>query len=292
MSTLEPLAGGWLEGLLGTLALWGGVLLSLAAALSFYHGWKRRRLSALLSETPRTEAAEVRSPGVVRIRGRIVPAADADPLTAPFGDSECVLAAWEIEEMYDAPKNRSWEPAAWGVRSVPFYVEDSTGRLRVEVNDRTVGNETAEVFTPERLAVSDGVAVDGLHCEFESFGVRAETDYGESPPGRIREFLAATEGVSAGPMATTAVVDASKRRYREGVLRPGDEVSVVGYASREIESGTSSEPHEFVLAESDRTTLYLSIAPFDEVPDGGGSLLFGVLSGLAGAGLLAVAFVL
>lgn len=293
MSLSEALVGGLFRDVIGEGALWGGSLLLVVAVLSFYHGWKRRKLSSRLAETPRTDIGAIASPGVVRVRGTIHTAPDADPFRPPFeGGRECVLSAWEIEEMYDTVKNRNWEPAAWGVRSVPFCIEDSSGRLRIEIEDRTVGNETEEVFTPGRLLVSDGVAIDGLQCELDSFDVHVETDYEETPPRRIREFTAATDGVSADPMTTGLVVDASKRRYREGWLRPGDEVSVLGYASRRESTPKATGDEAYVLTDAEETTLYVSSKPFEEYSDGGGSVLFGVFAGVIGVGLLVAAYLL
>lgn len=195
--------------------------------------------------------------------------------------------------MYDTPTTRSWESAAWGGRSVPFYVEDATGRLLVDVDDRTVGNETAETFTPERLLVSEGVAFDDLQVEFEAFEVHVETGYDETPPGRIREFLDATDGVSVDPMTTDLVVDASRRRYRESTFRPGDELSVVGHAAPAGDRATSTpSADEYAVGVDRESTLYVSAVPLDDSPDGGGSLLFGLLAGTTGLGLLVVAFLL
>lgn len=294
MSTLGLLGDGWLRAVISEVALWSGVLLIVAGVLSLYLARNRRQFASLLEETPRSDVAEVRSPGVVRIRGTVLPATGADPFTSPVGgEPESVLSVWEIEEMYDTPKTRSWESSAWGVRSVPFHVEDSTGRLLVDVDDRTVGNETAETFTPERLLVSEGVAFEDLQVEFDGFDVRLETDDEESPPGRVREFLEATDGVSVAPMATDLVVDASKRRYRESTLRPGDEVSVVGHASRVGDGDASTlTVDEYVVSDAEESTLYLSTVPPENRPDGGGGLVFGLLAGAVGIGLLAVALVL
>lgn len=284
------LGGGWLGAILSELALWSGVLLLLASGISFYVGWNQRRTAALVDETPRSDVAAVQSPGVVRVRGRVTPAVETDTFESPISaEAGCVLSAWEIEEQYDTPKNRAWEPSAWGIRSVPFSIEDGTGELLVEIDDRTVGNETGDVFTPEKLLATDGVSVEGMRCEFESFDVHVETDYGESPPERITDFLTATEGVSVEPMATDLVVDASKRRYREQTLQAGDEVSVLGVARpRRDAGGWTGHPRDLVVSQSDEVALRLSTRPFGAVADGGGGLLFGLLTGIAGAGLLAV----
>ena len=292
MSTQPLFAGGWLGAFLRELALWGGVLLSVASGLSFYHGLKRRQMAELLAETPRSDVADVRPSEVVRVRGTVVPKDETDAFTSSVNaDEACVLSAWAIEEKYDSGTTRSWEDAACGVVSVPFYVTDATGTLLVDVDDRTVGNETDDVFTPERLLADEGVSVAGLRCEFDSFDVRIETDYDESPPERVAEFLKSTDGVSVTPMATETLVDASKRRYREQTLRPGDEVSVVGHAQPRDESVSVAGPDDPVVTQSERVTLYLSTRPLDDVADGGGSMLFGLLTGAVGIGLLSLVFV-
>lgn len=297
----------WIGAVLRELALWSGTLLVLAGVLSLYLGWNRRRRAQLIEETPRSEIRDVDPPGVVRTRGTVVPKADRDPDADPKagafrspigGDRECVLAAWEIEERYDTPKTRSWEAAACGVQSAPFYVEDDTGRLLVDVEDRTVGNETEAVFTPERVLVADGVSVDGLRCTFDSFDVRVETDYGESPPPRIADFVRSTDGISLDPMATDLVVNESERRYYEQTLQRGDTVSVLGAATPAGDRSESTADEGFesiampdhpVVSEDEEVTLRLSTRPFDERSDGGGGLLFGVLTGAVGLGLLAAA---
>lgn len=293
LPTPTSLVGGWLVGLLRELALWSGILLSVASALAFYHGWKRRQVASLIAETPRSDVADVRSPAVVRVRGTVQPEVETDVFTSPIGgDEQCVLAGWEIEERYDT-NPRSWETSAWGVRSVPFYVADGTGTLLIDLEDRTVGNETDDLFTLESLLASEGVSVEGLRCEFDSFEVRVETGYEEAPPRRTAEFLESTDGVSVDPMATDLVVDASERKYREQTLQPGDEVSVVGYAEPRRDSpGSAARPENLVVTQSDEATLYLATQPLDDVHDGAGGLLLGLLVGAVGLALLAAVLVL
>lgn len=289
-----PAFPGWVGALLGELALFGGALLSLASVLSLYHGWKQRQMAEILAETPQSRIRDVRSPGVVRVRGTVVP--ESETFTSPIrGDEESVLAAWKVEERYDTPKSNSWEDSAWGVTSVPFFVADDTGRLLVDVEDTTVGNLTDDVFTPESILVSDGVSVEGLRCEFESFDVRVETGMGEDPPERVAEFVDATDGLSREPMATDLVVDESERKYRAQTLRAGDEVSVLGYASPrkpDADPDAVSSPENLVVSQSDESVLFLSTPGFDDVAGGGGGLLFGLLTGVVGAALLAAAFLL
>lgn len=285
----------WLGSLARELAFWGGVLLLLASVLSLYQGWNRRELSSLVDETPRSDIAEIRSPGTFRVRGEIVPQAAQDTFVSPIkGDENCVLSAWEIEEMYDTPKTRSWEKAAWGVTAVPFYLSDGTGKILVAVDTEVVGNETGDVFSPETLLASEGVSIEGLRCEFEQFDVHLETGYEESPPRRVMEFLTDTDGVSVDPMVTDvgdSVVTASKRKYLEETLQAGDTVSIIGSATPRREGAESTaHPGDLVLGQTAEGTLRLSERSFAEISDGGGALLFGVLTGCVGLALLAARF--
>ncbi|MFQ3318534.1 MAG: hypothetical protein ACI8UR_001763 [Natronomonas sp.] len=289
---LIALGLGWLLDILHELALWSGVLLLVASGLSLYYGWNRRRAATLVEETPRTGVTDIRSPGIVRVRGTVVPEHELDTFTSPIAaDEGCVLSAWEIEEKYDTAKNRTWEPAAWGIRTVPFYIDDGTDRILVDVENRTVGNETGDVFTPEKILVSDGVSLSGVQCSFDAFDIHVETDYGESPPERITAFLEATDGASVEPMAPDIVVDQSKRKYHEATLQPGDEVSVMGHAeSRHDAPMSTTGPENLVLSQSDTATFRLSTAPFDELTNGVGGLLFALFTGIVGAALLAAVF--
>ena len=286
----------WLTTIAQEIALWGGVLHLLASVLAFYQGSKQRELSSLVTETPRSDITEVRSPGMVRIRGRIVPQTDQETFVSPIkGDENCVLSAWEIKEMYDTPKTKSWERSAWGVTAVPFYLSDGTGEVLVDIDAEVVGNETDDVFSPETLLVSEGVSIEGLQCEFEEFAVHVETGYEDSPPRRVTDFLQTTDGISVEPMVTALgdhVVDKSKRKYLEQTLRPGDRISILGYVTPRHEGmGSTSHPDDLVLTQSAEGTLYLSERSFDEIADGGGALIFGVLTGIVGIGLLGLKFV-
>lgn len=297
MSIPVLLGIGWLDDIVQELALWGGVLLLLAGVLAFYQGWTRRRFASLIDETPRSDIAAVRSSGTFRVRGEIVPQTEQDTFTSPIkADENCVVTAWEIKEMYDTPKTTSWERAAWGVQAAPFYLSDGTEQILVDINDEVIGNETDDVFSPEVILAPDGVSIDGLRCDFETFDVHVETGYDESPPPRVLEFLEETDGVSADPMATNlgdSVVEASKRKYLEQTLQAGDKVSIVGSVALRSESLESvAHPRDLIFTQTDEGTLRLSKQSYDDVADGGGALLFSALTSVVGSALLVVWYIL
>ena len=277
------------------IALWGGVFLLFASGLSLYWGWNKRKLSRVISETPRQPISEVQSPGLVRVRGTVTPQVEQDTFTSPITSTEdCVLSAWEIKEKYDTPKTNSWERSAWGVTTVPFYLSNhnTERKIPVEIDDVVVGNNTDDVFTPETLLSTNGVAVDGLQCEFEAFDVHIETDYAESPPKQVAHFIDETDGLSEEPMTTSMgglVIDESKRKYLEQTLTTGDTVSILGYA-KPRQDGMVSQIHQsdLILTQTEESPLYLSEHSFDEIPNGKGALVFSLLTGVLGLGLLAI----
>lgn len=287
----------FVDGVVAEASLAVGALLLTAGGLALYVGRNQRQRAARVADTPRTSVDEVTS-GRARVRGAVAPATPDGTFRSPVRDADCVLAAWEIEEKPKTGKTRSWERTAWGVRSVPFVVEDDTGRIRVDPGTETVGNLTDDVVTPERTVASNGVAVEGLVCEFDAFDVAVETDYGEDPPRHLRQFLETTDGVAIDPMLRT--VEESTRRYSEAVLAPDDAVSVLGQAvarsgdgggsaSRGADGGTAvSSATDLVVGPSPETT-YLSTRRLDTLPDGGGNFLAGALLVAAGLGLVGAA---
>lgn len=281
----------WLVAVLEEVALGGGALLLVCGGLLCYFGWDQRRTAALLADADPVSPEEAEPGTLARVRGTVTATADGT-LASPVADRECVLAGYEIEEQYDTPADTTWEQAAWGVTSVPFAVESDGGRLLVDVGDHVVGNATEDVFTPESVLVSAGVSTPEVRCRFERFDTHLETDYGEAPPPRLARFLDATDGLSTDPMASTPTVDESRRRYREGWLRPGDEVSVLGTVTRRADADTAAgHPDEMVLTGGDETPLRLSAEPLDAGGGGTGAILTGLAFGAVGLALLAAVLV-
>ncbi|WP_423750808.1 hypothetical protein [Salinirarus marinus] len=277
-------------GLVADAGLAAGAVLLTAGVLALYVGWKQRQRAATVADTPLTAAGGVDESGLVRVRGTVTPVRRGETFRSPVRDDpDCVLAAWEIEEKPETGKTKSWERSAWGVRSVPFALDDGTGLLYVDPGTHAVSNETDDVFTPESVLASNGVAVEGLVCEFDGVDVAVETDYGEAPPRRVKRFLETTDGVAVDPMGVG--VERSKRRYGEQTLAVGDAVSVLGVARPRRDGVDASTADEFVVEPGEETT-HLSTVRFDDLPDGGGNLWAGALLAAVGVALLGASLVL
>lgn len=263
---------------------WGGVVLLVVSAIATYQGWQQRKLYQLAMDTPLSDIGDITDPSRARVRGEITAQAPRDPFTAPVsGDEDTVLEAWEIKETYDTPKDERTEKAAWGVTAVPFYVTDGTGQLLVDIDDVVMGEHGSsdrEFVSPEALHAVNGVACNGVHCEFETFDTQVETGYDDSPPARIADFIRRTNGLSSDPMVTDigeSVVEDSKRTYRGQTLQVGDEVSLIGYV--EPQHGTTAG-QEFALRHDGTADnwLYLSEQEFRNRATGTGLFVFAGLA--------------
>jgi len=194
-------------------------------------GFELRRQRQLIRDTP-TEEVESVSMGPSELAGTARP--HDGTLTAPFSEVPCLLARWRVEEYRDDGDDDggSWRTIASGLESVPFVLDDGTGRLLVEPHDDV------------EFAVSEEPRLD--------------VDVDETPPDRVAAFLAEQdvpvepqdwellEGVDFG-------TEEGDRRYYQELLQPGEHVYVFGtvqpdeaapdgVAVRKVTDGSRAEP--------------------------------------------------
>ena len=186
-----------------------GVVVLGVGAFAIARGRKRRHQRVTMAETETTDALRV-TPGPVELVGRAVPTEDG-PLRAPFSDDDCLAAYWEIEEWEESGKHSSWDTEGSGYLSTPFYVDDGTDRVLVRPDGAT--------FDIDR------------HAE-----PVVEVGADEEPPRAIREFLDLDSTPGDPDRALIEALDWGQqigdRRYRQDLIRPGEQVYVHGTATR------------------------------------------------------------
>ncbi len=177
------------------------VLGSLALLLSVYvivKLWSNRRAMAqaerALPELKRTtvRALERQQPGaLVELEGTV---RCATPLTSPFTGTPCVYYAVTIEKLKPGYRSARREVAFSEERSVPFKLEDETGRVRIDpagaqfypdtlLEKKEPGESLFEILRIRREAavpVGARVYVIGVLQEDRSIG-SAHTDGGATP---------------------------------------------------------------------------------------------------------------
>src|SRR5258708_34929211 len=135
----------------------------MAGAYWFYKGFRLLQRKRLILNTP---ASEIRSAamGLVEISGL---ATGPYVMTSPLKQVECYYyqsTAWELRQR---GKNSEWIKVAEENLHVPFYVDDSTGKVMVDPR---------------------GADLD-LHCDFQEEYHRSILFEGPDMPGSVREFL-------------------------------------------------------------------------------------------------------
>lgn len=214
--------------LVGTLVGLGLVVVGLVGA---GYGWKRYRIYRLVAGTPTTDARSVVEEGVVELTGEVVA---GETMDSPIRGVDCVLAGWLAEEWDESGDGSHWATIATGVEATPFRLDDGTGTVRVEVPSRASGSSL--LASVSDLVASKGVALDDVVCEFRGFEPLVEVGVDEHPPEHLRNFLARSSAVSGSESSLFNVLDFGNqhgdRRYSESVVRPGDDLYLLGYARR------------------------------------------------------------
>lgn len=112
---------------------WIGGALALGCLLASFRNFRRKRLSESL---PTSRALGVFM-GLVEMKGA---AECEDPVTSRITDAVCVHYEWSIDEQWERTERDNdgkskttsgWSNVGKGGASVPFYVKDATGAIRV-----------------------------------------------------------------------------------------------------------------------------------------------------------------
>lgn len=215
------------------LALVVGFFLGLYLIYDGFGKWQTKRV---IEDTP---TAKVRSMAVGRTELEGIAEPDGGTIEAPFTDEECLHIDWEVEEWRKDPDDDDydWATVAKGARSVPFYLDDGTGRVLVRA--------------------------DGGEPTFEISGAnthRITVDRGHSPPPEVGEFIESHDSqydnasVFADPvdaltdLATSEAIGFTdrRRRYTQRVLPAGSDVYLLGSAVQRDVAGTTGSQEDLL----------------------------------------------
>lgn len=213
--------------------------------------YSNHRQARLIGTTEATPALDVRPNATVEVAGTV--AADAETFPSPVAATPAVACVWRVDAWSERGGTPLWRPLATGVRSVPFEIEDRSGRQAIDVGthvyDLSSLRELVRAFAGGQDAVRVGLVRDGLTLDMAGWTDRVEVPPDETPPDSIQRFVDETEAVSPASDSITNVVDLGKkhgrRRYREALLVPGDPCYALGTTD---DGGTLSiDPGELTL---------------------------------------------
>jgi hypothetical protein len=246
----------------------GSIVFLVVGLVTINKGRKERAESTRMEEIETTQIREL-SPGPVEVKGTVHGTEDASLRTAPFSATDALAVHVEVHEWHTGGEGGgNWETIFEEETAESIYVDDGTGEVLVELS-------------------ADG----GLNLEQDEWKVEA----GDDPPESIQTYvenepdLDLPEGHDLGPLST-----GERRRYREGVLKPDEDVYVLGTA-RETEAGWDTRDYVIDEPTTDGDFVLSNKSEAQLVKEGkrGGLvfLAFGGLLTVVGIGLLVFPFV-
>lgn len=285
---------------MSTILLIVGVVLLVVAAFAGVYGRRQHRRSALLRDTETTDVRDIKSEGLIELKGTV---RASSPFDSPIKGEESTLSAWEVEEWDEGGETEMWETRATGIHATSFELDDGTGRVRVDVgnhvNDPSAGTGIHDIqvgaIDVDRL-LSTGVTVDNVLAALNSFSVEANVPPDSEPPERIAEFVQGEAIISPQTDSITNILDIGnkhgERRYYEGTLGPGDEIYLLGQAHATENATHPLKPEDVVVTPPDDSQLIISDKSEAELADSFKQYKYAyigaVVAAIVGLGALAV----
>jgi hypothetical protein len=212
----------------------------------------RHRKGQLMRNTPTSEV-ESMSVGTVELNGTVEPAERT--ITPPLADDECVLVDYDVEEYRWSDDGKEWKTQSSGRAMAPFYLNDGTDRVLVDVDEYLMDYDVSEANRS-----------------------RMKQDEETRSTGDLRDFLLEH---------TDEPVESSKpRRFTQEVIPVGEDVYVFGDAELPADVDPSVTPDDdasdlVVTRDSDTELFFLSDKEEAELLEARKhSLLVGGLAGI------------
>jgi|AntRauTorcE11898_2_1112593.scaffolds.fasta_scaffold00067_19 hypothetical protein len=213
------------------LRFWVGVIALVLGGAAVAWGYRRRAYNGIISDTPTSRVLDVTGPGVVELEGEVRTVDDVGTMAAPLSGEECVVAGWEVEEWEEGGESSSWRTVGEGYDGMPFAVDDGSGEIRVETGTDAAGSDPFST----NLSIGDldhSVSIDDVTVDFDALPVRQHLEPDEPSPSAVEAFVAQTptpRQQSGSLMNALDIGNAhGERKYKEGVIQPGDEVYLLG----------------------------------------------------------------
>ncbi|WP_336326155.1 GIDE domain-containing protein [Halovenus sp. HT40] len=159
---------------------------------------------------------------------------DEKGVEAPFTGTVCLAYEYEVQEYRSSGKSSYWKTLDEGTNSVPFLVEDDTGRVQI----------------------------DGANAELHLSSETLELSPGEEPPARIDQYIQQTDDIeqqdSTLDLGITELNFGNKQRFIERRLDIDESVHVYGTVGRAPAGEWGSDLVDAMLTSSEKTPLVIS----------------------------------
>ena len=171
------------------LILFGGIVF-------FFSGFQKLHQKRIIANLPLSKIRSL-SMGLVKLNGQIMQ--NEKLLISPINKEKCIYYNCHIEELKKRGRSTSWVTIFRSIASVPFYVQDETGKILVnlknaEVNINMDSQDKSGFFKK-------------INPNFQEFLTKIGVKY--------KNFLNIPKSF----------------RYKESFLAPGDQIHIIGTAS-------------------------------------------------------------
>jgi hypothetical protein len=210
------------QSLVGNVIISGvGIVFVLVGLYTMNGGRLERAQSKRIADTETTKIREL-NPGTVEVKGTAHLAEDASLVDSPITKQAGLAFYVEMEEWESSGQGGgNWETKHEKQTANPIVVDDDSGEVRVELPP-------------------DG----DLNVDQEETTVEA----GDEPPENIRQYIKDEAAVDEAPRREFGPLrTGERRRYSEGVLKPGEEVYVLGTARNDEDADWGK--HSFIIDE-------------------------------------------
>ena len=228
-----------------------GVVLALIGCIALYKAIHEWREAGRGSHLPMSSCGRV-APGLVQIAGRAV-AAETMLVSEVLG-VPCLLSRLKVERQFKTEKNNNvWREEYSAEQGVPFFVEDESGRVRVDPTNadlELVPDLEFSSVEPTKLSTQTmqhmqekGMSAEQMHSRLEEISAREfEKKWSTDSPGFLTKLIWLFSGKRYTPRPLSPYLRdmykemakehaaRSALRCKEENLVPGTQVYIVGPA--------------------------------------------------------------
>lgn len=240
---------------------YGGVLIAVVfgGLLAMLRGHSQRQVGSVLNDVDATRLADADDGDVVAVTGEVAVHRDGDAnAKAPLSGRSAMVAAWQITERSEQGDENdlaslvlgNWNVLDAGYESASFRVDDGSCEVAVDLGSRD--GLTASPF-------GDGAGSDEVVVDLPDLETVEQVSPTESASRRIETFVNQSDEIETQRGAASNAVDVGadhgERRFQEGLVRPGDEVFVVGRVERTAASAGRPTAEDAVLRPDTEPTV-------------------------------------
>lgn len=235
----------------GELGIWPTVAL-VVGPLAVWSGFKELRKRQLIRNTPTSKVRSL-AVGDVEVKGMARPI--DGPLLSPLTHTDACIYEIEVEEKHRSKNGTYWRTVLEMRHETPFYVDDATGRVRVEPSDADLSVERerrvhVEEGDPPPPELGDWAVEEGHLTRDELEQVKQDSGFLEE----VSDLFTLDDSEVQEHFAETSMRD---RRYTEWVLGAGEETYVFGGAHPTDGEGSATNVDNLVIREHEGTGRFI-----------------------------------